>query len=83
MLLVIIGILILWTIVGAVFIVNTMSDTRIDNGTLDFLNPVWIWNNFQVNIFGCIMLTLLFNLLIPLVSLCYWFYKLCTIGRRK
>lgn len=81
--LLIIFILVLWTVMGEVFIVNTMTDTKIDNSTLDFLNPVWIWSNFQVNMFGCIMLTLLFNLLIPLDSLCYWFYKLCTIGRRK
>ena len=46
------------------------------------LNPVYIYNNRRVNWFGAIMLTLFANLLCPLLSISFWFYKLCTIGRR-
>lgn len=47
------------------------------------VNPKEIWMQYDnVNIFGCVMLTVILNLLCPVVSICYWFYKLCTIGRR-
>ena len=47
------------------------------------LDPKAIWQQYcNVNIFGCILLTIILNLLCPIVSICYWFYKLCTVGRR-
>lgn len=45
-------------------------------------NPFWVYNNYKVNWFGCIMLTILINLLCPPISIIYWFYKLCTVGRK-
>ena len=39
-----------------------------------------IYKNNYVNIFGAIMLCLLANILCPIVSICYWIYKLCTVG---
>lgn len=47
------------------------------------INPKEIWRKYDsINIFGCVVLTVILNLLCPVVSLCYWLYKLCTIGRR-
>ena len=47
------------------------------------INPKEIWRQYHnINIFGCIVLTILLNLLCPIVSIFYWFYKLCTVGRR-
>ena len=46
------------------------------------LNPVIIYKNCRVNIFGCIMLTIAGHLLCPWIAPFYWFYKLCTVGRR-
>lgn len=47
------------------------------------LNPKDIWNKYEnVNIFGCVLLTIFLNLLVPTISIGYWFYKLCTVGRR-
>lgn len=43
--------------------------------------PDVIYELFNVNFFSCVMLTLLFNLICPIVSIVYWIYKLCTIGR--
>lgn len=49
---------------------------------LEYVNPIWIYDNFKVNIFGVIVLTVVFNLLVPIASLFYWIYKLCTVGRK-
>ena len=47
------------------------------------INPKEIWRQYDnINIFGCIVLTIVLNLVCPIVSVCYWFYKLCTVGRR-
>ena len=46
-----------------------------------FLNPIWVYKNIKVNIFGTIFLTVLFNIIILPYALIYWFYKLCTVGR--
>lgn len=48
----------------------------------DFFNPRAIYRNRRVNYFGCAMLTLLAHILSPLVAFCYWFYVLCTVGRK-
>ena len=49
----------------------------------DFFNPLWIYNNYNVNWFGAVMLCLLFNILCPIWAIGFWFYKLCTVGRRN
>ena len=45
-------------------------------------NPLVIYEDFEVNIFGCILLTLLFHILLLPPALFYWLYKLCTVGRK-
>ena len=47
-----------------------------------FFNPEHIYKHNRLNVFGTIMLTIFYNLLSPGVALCYWFYKLCTVGRK-
>lgn len=46
------------------------------------LNPIIIYKTCNVNIFGCIMLTIAGHLLCLWIAPFYWFYKLCTIGRK-
>ena len=46
------------------------------------LNPITIYKNHKVNVFGCIVLTLFCNITLCPAAICYWFYKLCTVGRR-
>lgn len=50
--------------------------------TFDFLNPIWIYRNHHVNVFGAAVICLLANILCPMYSICYWFYKICTVGRK-
>lgn len=47
-----------------------------------FVNPFVIYENVNVNWFGAVLLTIGANLLFPVISVCYWFYKLCTVGRK-
>lgn len=48
----------------------------------DVFNPAGIYENTKVNIFGCIILTILFNILCPAMTIYYWFRWLCTVGRK-
>jgi hypothetical protein len=47
-----------------------------------FCNPKWIYNHTKTNWFGTICLAILTNVAFGPSALCYWFYKLCTVGRR-
>ena len=49
---------------------------------VEFVNPFWIYRYIKVNFFGAAFLCLVFNLVCPIVSFGYWFYKLCTVGRK-
>lgn len=49
---------------------------------LCFCNPKWIYNHTKTNWFGTIFLAILANVAFGPTALCYWFYKLCTVGRR-
>lgn len=49
---------------------------------LEFFNPCFIYKHAHVNWFGAIMLTIFYNVLLPVCSVCYWFYVLCTVGRK-
>lgn len=74
----------IWSIFGLMIICAISK--RIDYGmnveNFEAFNPKWVYNNFSVNWFGCIILTLIINLACPVGSIIFWFYKLCTIGRK-
>lgn len=48
---------------------------------LCFCNPKWIYNHTKTNWFGTFFLAILANAAFGPAALCYWFYKLCTVGR--
>lgn len=78
---------IVWSVMGfvilAMFCVEEDADNFIANASsCDFLNPIYIYESVNVNWFGCFWITLVVNLLCPVVTICYWFYKLCTVGRK-
>lgn len=67
----------IWHLIGIFIIcISGMS-----NDFVDYLEPKRIYKKFKVNVFGCIVLTIFFNLLEPVLTLMYWFYKICTVGR--
>ena len=48
----------------------------------NFINPINVYRLNKVNVFGCILLTILGNVMFPYYAIGYWFYKLCTVGRK-
>ena len=48
----------------------------------EFVNPIHIYKYNKVNWFGAIIVALIYNALCPIGSVCYWIYKLCTVGRK-
>ena len=68
----------IWNGVGISILSYLFSIDKID----DFFNPRAIYRNNRVNYFGCAMLTLLAHILCPVIAFCYWFYVLCTVGRK-
>lgn len=81
----IIGIIIAWQVLGfmAYGLITSFGAEHIEyaNG-LEFLNPIYIHKHARVNWFGAIMLMLFYTVLCPLAAICYWFYKLCTVGAK-
>lgn len=65
--------LIVWTLTGLY-----------DDGGIGFsyVNPVVIYNNVKVNWLGAVLLSIILNIAFPFISIPYWIYKLCTMGRR-
>ena len=51
-------------------------------GTFDFVNPFSLYKNIEVNWFGAFLIAIILNLLFPLISISYWIYKICTVGRK-
>lgn len=68
-----------FVIIGIIASCNDTINYCID---ADFFSPVWQYKNFKVNWFGAIVLAAFFNILVPAMSIAYWFRKLCTVGRK-
>lgn len=70
-------ILLVWSVSGYLVACMFSSDQSVE----DFLNPKCIYQNKSVNWLGCALLTLLHNALCPILTIGYWIYWLCTVGR--
>ena len=46
-------------------------------------NPITIYKNHKVNYFGAFLITLFSNCFLFIHAICFWFYKLCTVGRKN
>ena len=69
-----------WNVVGGAICAGIASKSYADGWEL--CNPYWVYQyNKDVNWFGAIFLALLYSLVCPFGAICYWFYKLCTVGR--
>ena len=49
----------------------------------ELFNPITIYKNHEVNYFGAFLITLFSNGFLFGFAIFYWFYKLCTVGRKK
>lgn len=80
------GVLFFWSVLGALFALMVYVECFINDPRFDDFNiftPQYIYNNFKVNWFGTLVLFMFFNLLCPLFTIGFWFYKLCTVGRNS
>lgn len=76
----------LWSLAGftIIYCIGICGDNFLGKAYgLEFFNPCFIYKHAYVNWFGCLFLFLLVNLICPVLSICYWVYKLCTVGRRN
>ena len=62
-------------ILGIVGVIDEFND-------FSFVNPIKIYKTYKVNYFGAAIICIIYNLLCPIGSIGYWFYKLCTFGRK-
>lgn len=74
------GVGIAWVI--AMVIVAFLIEYNWVYAGLTFLQPDVIYHNTKLNYFGVGVVCLALNLFFLPMALCYWFYKLCTVGRR-
>ena len=72
-----------WNVFGLVCLLATTVKFTAYGPDYDFdrLDPVYYYRNSKLNLFGCIVVTILRNLLCPIATAMYWFCKLFTIGR--
>lgn len=78
-------VLCVWQVLGVFVLV--MLSLRVDFigncDNSDFFMPTYIYKHCRVNYFGTLMLCLFVNALCPVWSFGFWFYKLCTVGRKE
>ena len=74
--------LIIYGVVTALIMIVGAGNNELDS-IENFINPIDVYRLNKVNVFGCILLTILGNIMFPYYAICYWFYKLCTVGRKK
>lgn len=48
----------------------------------DIFDPIIKYENGDFNLFGVIVLTVILNTIFMPMAIVFWFYKLCTVGRR-
>lgn len=74
-----------WSVVGAFIL--AMSQCRKATGAIsmadgwEFVNPIHVHKYNKVNWFGAIVVAAIYNAFCPIGSVCYWCYKICTVGR--
>ena len=90
-----IGIIILlsiWSFLGfGILIASAEGEFFIFNSKgFEFVNPVHIYENSNLNVFGAIIVSILTSLICPIGTILYWLYKLfmisiyklCIVGRK-
>ena len=79
--------LVAWHFFGVILLVFVFCTSSLSGALtfaqgFEFVNPVFIYRHNSVNWFGAIMLCLVYSSLLPICTIGYWIYKLCTVGRK-
>jgi hypothetical protein len=75
-------ILFIWNLLGSLGVGMIIDSIFLEGNMWDIMNPYRVRQNSKVNWFGAVIVSLLCTVLCPVWALCYWFYFLCTIGRK-
>ena len=73
----IVGLILIYVFLNIIHLFN-LSIESMENS----FNLIRVYKEFNLNWFGCIILVLLAHLLFLPIAIIYWFYKLCTVGRK-
>ena len=69
-----------WVVSLGIFFAATITE---DFDELeDMFNPIAMYDNSNLNIFGVTVLTIICYIIFFPAAILFWFYKLCTFGRR-
>lgn len=69
---------VMWLALGGCFNVQAIKCAF----GIEFVNPLVIYKQTKVNWFGAFFLATLYGMMCPICTAIYWFYKLCTVGRK-
>ena len=72
--------LVIWNGCGGIILI--LLDVLNKFNDFSFMNPIKIYRTYRVNYFGAALICIIYNLLCPIGSIGYWFYKICTFGRK-
>ena len=72
--------LMVWSLGGAIILSLLGVVDKFDD--FSYVNPIKIYKTYRVNYLGAAFICISYNLLCPIGSIGYWFYKLCTFGRK-
>lgn len=73
----------LWHFVGFVILSLLAVTTSLGNvHGFPCFNPKWLHDKYPLNWFGAVLCAIGLNICCPIISICYWLYKLCTVGRK-
>ena len=70
----------IWSVGGVLILCICGVLTKFND--FSYVNPIKIYKTYRVNYFGAALICIIYNLLCPIGSIGYWFYKLCTFGRK-
>ena len=77
------ALIIVWNIIGGIVFSAIASNYGINKPDYHILSPAHIYDIHLVNAFGAVLIAIVYNILCPAITVAYWFYKLCTVGRKR
>jgi hypothetical protein len=70
------------TYVSIVTIICALLAASLPNGYgISFFNPNVLYEQYRVNWFGAYFMGIIISIICLPVSIFYWIYKICTVGR--
>ena len=70
-----------WKFIGVIVYLFLTVYTPVDG--FELVNPYHVYKyHKRLNWFGAIIVSVFYTALCPVGTVCYWFYKLCTVGRK-